>query len=122
MILLTLPMPPTINDYYGYNKKSGRRYVKKEGKLYREAIIKLVREKGWDFRANVPIAVEVLLNFGNRRRNDVDNRCKGLLDALTHALVYEDDSLIDDLHLRRGRLTGEPNVKITIQAMEDMEE
>lgn len=115
-------MSPTFNNAYGYNRKSGARYLKKEQKEYRELVIKLVNENRWNFQANVPLAVEIILNFGNRRRNDVDNRLKSLLDALTHANVYDDDSLIDDLHVKRGKTTGDPSIWITLQAMEDIEE
>lgn len=37
----------------------------------------------------------------HRRRRDIDNLTKCVLDALAHAGVYEDDCQIDDLRVRR---------------------
>lgn len=36
------------------------------------------------------------------RRCDIDNFTKGLWDALTDAGVWEDDSQVDELIIRRG--------------------
>jgi len=119
MELLTLPMPPTINDYYGCNGRV--KYIKTKGKEYRKRVITLVKDKGWDFQANVPLKVMIVLNFGTKHTNDLDNRMKGLLDACTHAKVWEDDALIDDLHIVRGVISpGNANVMMNVQAMEDI--
>jgi len=56
-----LPWPPTVNGYWGTSKK-GRKYLKTEGKLYRQAAIQAI--------------------------GDVDNYWKGLLDAMTAAGRY----------------------------------
>jgi crossover junction endodeoxyribonuclease RusA len=46
-----------------------------------------------------PIKLEVIATRPDRRRRDVDNLLKSLLDALDHAEVYEDDSQIQDLRI-----------------------
>jgi crossover junction endodeoxyribonuclease RusA len=35
----------------------------------------------------------------NLRKYDIDNRCKALNDALTHAGIWNDDEQIDRLHI-----------------------
>jgi len=119
MILLTLPMSPTVNNAYGINTRTGAPYLKTAQKEYREIVQNIVRENGWNFQANIPIKVMIVMNFGNKRRNDLDNRLKALFDACTHAKVWEDDSLIDDLHVARGLTSGEPSIMMQVQAMED---
>ena len=46
-----------------------------------------------------PIRLEAIVTRPDRRRRDVDNLLKSLLDALDHAEVYEDDSQIQDLRI-----------------------
>lgn len=48
------------------------------------------------------LAVTVNIHAPDRRRRDIDNVAKALLDALTHAGLWEDDSQLDDLRLIRG--------------------
>ena len=43
----------------------------------------------------------------DKRRRDLDNAFKAPLDALAHAGVYEDDSQIDVLTIRRGAVMGD---------------
>jgi len=112
-------MSPTVNNAYGINTRTGAPYLKTAQKEYREIVQNIVRENGWNFQANIPIKVMIVMNFGNKRRNDLDNRLKALFDACTHAKVWEDDSLIDDLHVARGLTSGEPSIMMQVQAMED---
>ena len=50
----------------------------------------------------------------DRRRRDLDNLQKPLLDALQHAGVYEDDSQIDLLVSRRRELATPSRVQVEI--------
>lgn len=116
-------MPPTINNYYGHTSVNRHcvPYLKPAAKKYREKVKKIVRENNWDFQANVPIKVFIVFNFCNRRRNDLDNRLKGLLDACTHSNIWDDDSLIDECHMIRGSSSCKSeNVLLQVQAMEDV--
>lgn len=107
-LILNLPFPPSINDYYGMNAlKAGYsvKYVKIRGKEFQESVAKYVSLNAFNVHANVPLKVSVILNFPRHGKNDLDNRLKGLFDSLTMAGVWEDDSLIDELHVYRG-VTG----------------
>ena len=109
-IVLTLPMPPSVNNYYGHTAPKAHtviKHIKEAGRNYRTAVKQYVLENNFNIQANIPLKVEVVLNFPTNHRTDLDNRMKGLLDALTHAEVWEDDTLIDDLHIVRGQ-TGKP--------------
>jgi crossover junction endodeoxyribonuclease RusA len=48
------------------------------------------------------IAVSIQLSPPDRRRRDIDNSLKALLDSLTYAHVWEDDSQIDDIRIYRA--------------------
>jgi crossover junction endodeoxyribonuclease RusA len=47
------------------------------------------------------LAVHITLFPPDRRKRDVDNILKALLDACEHAGCYESDSQIDELHITR---------------------
>jgi len=64
------------------------------------------------------LAVTVDLYPPDKRRRDVDNSAKATLDALAHAGVYEDDSQIDDLHIRRREVVPPGRVVVTVTAID----
>ena len=61
-----------------------------------------------------PVMIEVVIHFATNHKQDLDNRIKGLQDALVHAGVIADDSLVHQLYVIRGdnRKGGEMSVKI----------
>lgn len=63
------------------------------------------------------VSVHITTHAPDRRRRDLDNINKALLDCLTHAGVYTDDSQIDDLHLVRGHIEKPGFVVVRIEAI-----
>ncbi|TWU43995.1 Crossover junction endodeoxyribonuclease RusA [Novipirellula aureliae] len=47
------------------------------------------------------LSVDVLIHPPDRRRRDIDNVLKALLDALQHGGAYEDDNQIVDLSIHK---------------------
>ena len=47
--------------------------------------------------------------------------CKALLDSLTHAGVWEDDSLVDDLRLIRGEVRKPGGCVVEIRLIQEAE-
>lgn len=99
-ITLTLPMPPTINHYYGRNGK--RTFVKDAGVRFRELVAEYCCHV-IDEPISGRLSVSVTLHNGTNCLYDIDNRAKSLLDSLTLAAVWNDDSQVDELILKRGR-------------------
>jgi len=111
-IRLDLPYPPSINHYW---RRSGRRiHVSTEGIRYREAVCWRVMEEG---RPSVAgrLAVEILVHPPDRRRRDIDNVQKALLDSLEHAHVYEDDAAIDRITVERCGIVAGGKVVVFIE-------
>jgi crossover junction endodeoxyribonuclease RusA len=75
--------------------------ISKEGRVYQQRVM-LRLKSSWVPTIKEPVKVEVMLCAVDYRRRDIDNSMKALLDAITKAGIYEDDSLIDELRILRG--------------------
>ena len=99
-MIIGLPYPPSLNRYYRTVK--GRILISAEGRKYRETVADYVSESRTAAALAGRLAVEINVFPPDKRRRDIDNLMKGMLDALTHAGVWQDDSQIDYLSIRRG--------------------
>ncbi len=100
---LTLPYPPSVNHYW--RKWRNRMVISPEGREYRRAICGLLAPGGGNGVRKPPSGGRIALAMDafppDRRRRDMDNIQKPVLDALEHAGVYVNDSQIDLLITRR---------------------
>jgi crossover junction endodeoxyribonuclease RusA len=102
---LCLPYPPSINHYW---RRAGRIiHISREGRDYRQKVVDLFDN---DAPLTNRLAVRLTLFPPDRRRRDIDNVQKPLLDALQHAGAYEDDSQIDWLLTERGDVFSRPAI------------
>lgn len=100
-IYLNLPFPPTVNNYYAQTRRG--RYISGKGKIFRTEVRKCCRQQQViDLALKDRFHVEVILYPPDNRTRDLDNYMKALLDAITHADLWEDDSQIDTLTIHRG--------------------
>ena len=91
-----LPFPPSVNHYWRH--VGNRTLISRTGRAYRQHVLHDVQQL--QLRAITgPIRLEAIVTRPDRRRRDLDNLLKSLLDALDHANVYEDDSQIRDLRI-----------------------
>mgnify|MGYP000256078139 CR=1 FL=1 len=112
-ITLTLPYPPSINNYYGYVR--GRVYIKKPGKVYRRAVWAYVKKEGFPM-LHGPLELMQQIYPPDRKRRDIDNINKCLLDALQHADIMADDSQIKTMHQYMREPVKGGRVIVTISA------
>lgn len=110
---LTLPYPPSANRYY---RNVGRRtLISREGRAYREKVCAVLPAKTRPLPGALAVYVEVFPP--DRRRRDLDNTQKALLDALQHGGIYRDDSQIDLLHIERKDVVKGGKVVVEIETL-----
>ena len=103
--MYVVPFPPSVNQYWR-SVAMGRHVrvlISRRGRLYREGVLAALRvhHVTWS-PLEQRLRVRVTLNPPDRRVRDLDNFAKALLDAFTHARVWNDDALIDELTIIRG--------------------
>ncbi len=115
-LTLELPYPPSINHYY---RRIGiRTLISREGRAYRERVCAILKDVvSAPMRGRLRVCIDV--HPPDRRRRDLDNAMKSLLDALEHGGVYEDDSQIDHLEIRRDMVNRSGSVVVTIKELRD---
>ena len=112
MIEINLPWPPSVNHVW--RRVGSKTLLSAEGRKYRESVGQhCLLHKIAGERLAGRLSVRILVSPPDKRRRDIDNLTKVPLDALTHAAVWEDDSQIDELYIRRNPVT--PGGAITIQ-------
>ena len=120
MIELQFPFPPSVNSMWRTPRSgplAGRTMLSEDGRRYRRAVADavLVARAGRQIRQRLAVTIEA--RMPDRRKRDLDNLPKAVLDGLTHAGVWLDDGQIDDLRVwRSDRMGG--CVLVTIRVIE----
>lgn len=119
MIRLSLPWPPSVNRIWRHPTKgrnAGRHLLSEEGRQYRQAVQNTVLNQLRALpRLSGRLSICIVVNPPDRRRRDLDNLQKAILDGLMHAGVYLDDSQADDLRIVRDDVISPGRVFVTLQ-------
>jgi crossover junction endodeoxyribonuclease RusA len=100
MIKLELPYPPSVNNYW---QASGhRRFISKEGVAFSKAVAEVVKNQKAPSFEDRRLGIDVTIHPRSKRKFDLDNTLKAILDALMKAGMYNDDSQIDYIEVFRG--------------------
>ncbi len=103
-----------MNSYWRH--VGSRVLISAAGRAYRANAIACVLEQGSP-KLRGRVRVHAIAHAPDRRRRDLDNLWKGVLDSLTHAGVIEDDSLIDELSIARGGIEKPGRISITLEVI-----
>jgi crossover junction endodeoxyribonuclease RusA len=108
-----LPFPPTVNTYYRTFR--GRMLISKKGREYKKIVeAECLRQRVHGKRLACRLFVEVFAYPPDKRKRDLDNMLKPLLDSLAGAGVFVNDSQIDDLRIVRGHQDKPGKVVVNI--------
>jgi crossover junction endodeoxyribonuclease RusA len=119
MLVLNLPLPPSINSYWGFS--GHRRFINKAGIAFKEAVADYVAEYRVPKLSDARLEIHVTLYPKDKRIQDIDNRLKSLFDSLSNngAGVFDDDSQIDVLFVQRGAIKKGGGCLVMIEILED---
>ena len=112
---LLLPWPPSVNRYW--RRVGTHVLISREGRQYRRAGI--IATKSCDQRKHWPLegslSIDIEAAPPDRRRRDLDNLLKALLDMLHHAGGYNDDYQVADLRIRRVEPVPHGTIRVLIK-------
>lgn len=89
-------------------------YMTQEGKDIKETYQWVAKSQWKGPPLEGDVEMSLTFYFRTKRRRDLDNQNKLILDALS-GIVYHDDSQIAGLHLKRAYDNARPRIEITIQ-------
>ncbi len=112
-LMLELPYPPSVNHYW--RRVGARTLISRAGRKFRARVVAHLAMRRLQPMTGA-LAVHVTVHPPDRRRRDLDNAMKALLDALAHGGAYEDDSQIDRLEIVRGEVV--PGGTVIVRIME----
>lgn len=119
MTELELPFPPSVNHYW--RRVGPRTLISRGGRAFRSSVCEiLAAHKVRSLRG--PLSVEIDVYPPDRRRRDIDNLQKALLDALAHGGAYEDDSQVARLTVVRREVLRGGKVVVRISELSDKRE
>lgn len=113
-----LPWPPSMNTYW--RRGPHVTYLTAKAKEFRhfvfsEVVEQNARDRHTPFiKLEGRLAVLIELTAPDKRKRDLDNHVKAVLDALEHAGVYENDSQIDELRVKRLHVESPGCCDVTI--------
>lgn len=130
MIELELPYAPTLNHF----KRPGRIIRTKGGKTFQQrittpetkafymhvwqAVVAMRAHKGLQSFGDSLLEMEIDVYPPDKRRRDIDNLAKSVLDALQKAGLYDDDYQICRLVIQRMDIFPKGRIVVRIKARE----
>jgi len=118
---LTLPWPPSANTYYRHVSRgplAGRTLLSEQGRAYRKAVDAVVAMARARKALAVPLEVRIAAFPPDRRKRDLDNLLKSVLDCLEASGVIENDNLIESLSIYRAERVAGGQLEVQITALD----
>lgn len=112
-IKLVLPWPPSWNKLYRIS--GSRMYKTRAAKDFATEVQVAVRRYRFDGFGTARIELDIQAWPPDKRRRDLDNIQKILLDSMQMAKLYKDDSQVDRISIVRGPVMPGGMVHVTIK-------
>jgi crossover junction endodeoxyribonuclease RusA len=102
-------IPPSVNHYW--LTKGKRRFISKRGKEWKHNVFLIANKKANKKYFNDTIEMDVEISIPDKRRRDIDNFSKAILDSL-QGICYQDDCQIHRLILTKNFGKAKTVIKI----------
>ncbi len=114
--MITLPMPPSVNHIWRFNRTTGRPYISPRYATWkRDAGNRyLAHKREWP-HVKGPFDMVLTLPIERKTKLDADNRIKGLLDAFQAWGMIENDKLLSNLRVRFGKTPDRRTIKVELR-------
>ena len=113
----SLPYPPSVNHIW---RRVGRRmYLTPEAHNYKANVREIVRARGRPQPLRGSIAVTIRAYMPDKRKRDIDNLIKIILDSLTYAGIWGDDNQVDRIVVERGEVKPYGACLVRVEEMDD---
>ena len=103
--------PPSVNTYWRANGKA--RFITPKG-------VKFTKDMGYFIpyiMSDKRLKLEVVFHYPTKRKYDIDNFLKSLLDSLVKNGLCLDDEQFDELHIKRGDVVKGGLIKIKVSEL-----
>lgn len=115
-LTLILPYPPSVNTYWNFH--GHRRFLTAKANRFKADVGQEFRISAHSGFADQNVQVDVFLYPPDRRIRDIDNPIKPLLDSITQAGVWEDDSQVTKITIQRKELHKGGKCVISIRLLD----
>lgn len=112
--LMTKPL--SVNRYYSTSQSTRRLYITTDGAAYKKGIQNGMQLAGITKLAG-NISLDIQLKLDKKRKMDIDNCLKPLLDSL-QGYLYDDDSQVQTLTISKQFGFATESVKIIAQSLD----
>lgn len=99
-MIICVDFPPSTNTLFA--TFNGRRLLSEKARDYAKHVAEAVSYSSAKLPIEGRLSVSILLQRGDRRKYDIANYEKAVIDSLQKCGVFEDDEAIDELEIRRG--------------------
>jgi Holliday junction resolvase RusA-like endonuclease len=98
-LIIEGPLPPSSNNIYYSDRKTGSRHLTNEAKVYKKRLGEIIMLKGREVPfPEPPFTVDYHFRFPNRRKRDLSN-CLKLLEDAVFAAIGQDDRYVNAFHV-----------------------
>lgn len=102
-------VPPSVNSMY----RGGRRYLTQRGRDLKNEIEWEIASQRKNGPMSGPVKKIVHFHFPDKRKRDIDNCAKAVLDCCT-GVLYHDDSQVSELHLYKSVDAANPRTVVQV--------